>query len=309
MSSTDEYFFLERENMPCVYELSWDGETPAIIVKVHKDFVRSCSISQRAPIVLSLMKEFGFSSFSGDLNRESFGFDGAFQRVGADGNFAIFKIVIPVVKKQSGQACDRCGGTGKDEFEFINGGKCLMCEGTGKETVFDWKSAYAISASLTVFFSVTSLKFNKKDKTSCSFPQLITVETATIKDMHGGSLWGVYSVPLANFLSSFQPDTEITEMTEAMVGVWQKMFGQVDKYEKYNFYAIVASENGWLNVNCPGDACGLHPADSMGCEPGRGYKFSCHNVDNPMQQIALISGLAALCDKARKEIPIKGGRL
>ena len=96
----------------------------------------------------------------------------------------------------------------------------------------------------------------------------------------------------------------MVEMIEAMIKTWQKMFPtkKVDKYDRYSFRASVDYENGWLNVSCPGDACGLNPANSCGGEDGRGYEFSCHNVDSPMQQLTLIAGLAALCDKAKKEI-------
>ena len=101
------------------------------------------------------------------------------------------------------------------------------------------------------------------------------------------------------FLSSFAPDTEIIEVRKAMIAVWKKMFGKLEAYDKYSFIAKVAYKDGWFNMSCPGDACGLHPADNMGTVSGRGYKFSCHNVDNPMQQIALLAGLAVLCDKAK----------
>jgi len=115
-------------------------------------------------------------------------------------------------------------------------------------------------------------------------------------------LGGDYSVPLVNFLRSFAPGTEITEMKDAMILAHRKMFGKNDKYAIYEMEAKVAYENGWLNTSCPGNACGLNPADSWGLEKVGGYKFSCHNVDTSAQQIVLIAGLAALCDKYRKEI-------
>lgn len=54
-------------------------------------------------------------------------------------------------------------------------------------------------------------------------------------------------------------------------------------------------------LNCPGNACGIHPV--IHWEEGEnGYKFSCHNVDTPMQQLTLLAGLATLHDKARQEM-------
>lgn len=304
MVQHDEFFFIDRENMPCLYELLWDGKTPAIVIKMHRDFVESCSVQSESQIIRYFIRGFGFSVF--DCFRENlfgeqlFGFDGAFQKIGEENDFVIFEARIPRVKKQLNEACRECNGTKQDRN--LEGEKCLYCEGTGRESVMDWKPAYAISASFTVFFELASLRYCKKSKTSCTFPQLIIVETITEKKQHGGSLYGTYSIPLTRFLSSFRPDSEMVEMTEAMVEAWKKMFGETDEYDKYSFWAKVAYKNGWLNVSCPGDACGLHPGDSSGPEPGRGYKFSCHNVDSPMQQMSLLAGLAALCDKARKEI-------
>ncbi len=304
MAQQDEFFFIERENMPCQYELSWDEKTPAIVIRMHRDFIEGCSVSSEAPLISHFLAEFGFSVFdcfkANLFGEQIFGFDGAFQKVGEKKDFIIFEARIPQVEKQLNEACHECDGSKQDKS--LEGEKCLYCKGTGREMVMDWRSVYAISATFTVFFALASLRHCKKDKTSCAFPQLITVETITEKKQHGGSLDGVYSIPLAGFLSSLGPNTEIAEMTEAMVGAWGKMFGEIDKYQRYSFWAKVAYKNGWLNVSCPGDACGLHPADSMGPTLGEGYKFSCHNVDSPMQQISLLAGLAALCDKARKGI-------
>lgn len=299
MTQIKDFFFIQRENMPCVYELSWDRISSAIIVRIHRDFVQRFSVPLDAWIVLHFMKEFSFSFFDGNFNGTFFGFDNALQKNGEGKDFISFKINIPVFEKQSDTNCSRCHGTGKEESSERD---CLACRGEGKESVFNWKPMYAISASLTIFFELAFLKFNKEDKTSCGFPQLITIETHTEKQIHGGTLGGVYSIPLANFLSSFQPKTEITEMTDAMIGSWRKMFCKLSQYDKYSFYSQVANKNGWLNVGCPGDACGLHPGANEAFDPGRGSKFSCHNVDTPMQQIALLAALAALCDKARKEI-------
>ena len=304
MAYCEEYFFIDSENMPCLYELSWDRKTPAIIIKMHRFFVESCSVSPRAPNVSYFLREFGFSAFdcfkANLFGEQLFGFDGAFQKIGEEKDFIIFEARIPQVKKQLNEACHECNGSKQDRN--LEREKCLYCNGTGRENIMDWKPVNAISATFTVFLSLASLRCYKKDRTSCALPQLLTVETITEKKMHGGSLGGVYSIPLVGFLSSFDEDTEIVEMTKAMIKAWDKMFGKTDKYQRHSFWAKVAYKNGWLNVSCSGDACGLHPVDNWGSTPGEGYKFSCHNVDSPMQQIALLAGLAALCDKARKEI-------
>ncbi len=140
-------------------------------------------------------------------------------------------------------------------------------------------------------------------RTSAKFPQLLTVETITEYGMHGGSLGGEYGKPLHKFLSTFEPGTSIEEMCMAMMLCYQRMWG-LPPFQKHNFRARVDYENGHLNVSVPGNACGLNPSHGVLYDKKKteGYKFSCHNTDDPVQQISLIAGLAALCDKARREI-------
>lgn len=325
MAHDREFFFIDSENMPCVYELSFDGSVPAIIVKAHNEFMdRWPKLLEEAPIVTDFMKQFGFSAFN-DGYKGDFGFNSAFKRMGTKDDFAVFSAPIPVVQKVAEKVCPLCGGDKKSLFgrcarcmgkgkldevcpeclgkkEDESGFNCLYCGGEGKKTYFDWKPVFAISASFTLFFQLAVFKMKKQEAVSSRFPQLILVDTITQQGSHGGSLDGTYSIQLAKWLSSFESNTEISEMTEAMVRAWEKMFRKVDEYDRHDFYAKVANENGWLNVSCSGDRCGLHPADSWGPERGRGYKFSCHNVDSPMQQLTLLAGLAALCDRAKKEI-------
>lgn len=320
-----EFFFIERENMPCIYELSFDAESPAIIVRIHNEFMdRWPKLLREAPIVKGFMQNFGFSVFK-DGYKGDFGFGSAFKRIGDEADFAAFSVRIPVVEKIAKKVCPLCGGDKKSFFgqctrcmgkgkldeacpeclekkDDESGFDCLYCGGKGKKTYFDWKPAFAVSASFTLFFELAGFKMAKEEATPCRFPQLILVSTITKQSSHGGSLDGTYSIPLARWLSSFSENTGIPEMTEAMVWAWKKMFGKVDEYDRHNFYAKVAYKNGWLNVSCSGDRCGLHPADNWGPTSGEGYRFSCHNVDTPAQQLTLLAGLAALCDRARKEL-------
>jgi len=282
------------EDMPCWYELSFVKETPALLLRVHEDFIKDKgAISENAPIVKNFKERFGFKKFSGDFGRD-FGFEGVFKSRGVKDGFYEFMIEIPKVKKDSGKKCGYCEGSGEDRFLAR---KCLFCNGKGKEYIYDWQNAYAISASFTTF-SVFAHFY--QGNTSCLNLQLLFVETITDKNMHGGSLFGMYSIPLVKWLGSFGKHAIMVEMQEAMKITYFHMFGK-DDYLKHEFIAYVADNTGWLNVSCPGNACGLNPQSGY-IEKDNGYEFSCHNVDTPMQQITLLAGLAALCDKARKEI-------
>jgi len=290
--------------MPCLYEIGWRKRIPALILKMHESVVESCPDLRKSIWLPHFIKNFGFQFFDqfkcdllGDLY---FGFDCACRKIGEANGFWIFEIPIPQIKKQINEACHYCNGTG--ESKYLSDGKCLSCDGCGAEVIMDWKKIEAISASLVVFFNLILLRNEKGKESNSDFPQLILIETMLERKMHGGSLGGDYSLSLVNFLRSFAPNTEIVEMKNAMILAHRKMFGKKDKYGIYEMEAKVAYENGWLNTSCPGNACGLHPADNMGPKKGEGYKFSCHNVDTAAQQITLIAGLAALCDKYRKEV-------
>jgi len=294
-----EIKMLTYERIPCWYELSFRKEGSAIILRIHKDFIAHTEpINETRPIVMDFMSHFHFKKFSGPMDG-NIGFDDSFVFEGVKEDFVEFAVNIPKTKKYSGKKCEYCEGSGKDQFLDD---KCLRCEGTGKGWFYDWKTAYAISASFTTVFNW--MQFPKKE-TSSLLPQLMTVFTVTQDNMHGGSLAGEYSVELCNWMRSLylrsKDRYEVTEMTEAMKIVQRKLFDKIDKFSEYEIWARIESSSGWLNVNCPGAACGLHPTDSY-IDKARGYKFGCHNVDNPMQQLTLLAGLAALHDKARREI-------
>ena len=173
----------------------------------------------------------------------------------------------------------------------------MYCNGDGEEHDYRWHEVYAISASLTILFSIIEYP---EIETACQLPQLLVVQTKFGKGSHGGELGGGYGIELCDWLSIFQPNTEIPEMSDAMKLAYGRMLGR-EYFNKRSFKATVAYENGWLNVSCPGDACGLHPSDGF-IRAGDGYRFSSHNVDRPAQQLTLLSGLAALHDRERKEM-------
>jgi hypothetical protein len=292
---------ITRDSIPCWYELSWQEKEPAIILRVHQDFVESAPpIKQDAPIAIGLKKDFGFKKFTGSLN-ENFGFDDALEILSPKDEFTEFLIKIPEIKKVTQKKCRSCGGTGKDEFRA--GEKCLTCDGKGREFDFDFEKAETISASLTVFFL---LAMHPEKETSSPVPQLLTVQTTINRDIGGASLWGEYTLHLRKWLASLWQggQTPILEMSRAMQTAYTKMFGPSDYIKDYAFRASVDYEWGWLNVDCPGDACGLNPGHDAeyDMKHGGGYKFTCHNVDNTGQQLTLLAGLAALHDLARKEI-------
>lgn len=284
--------------LPCWYELSWVPKKIAILIRIHQDVLGQFDrVRTDSPIVQEFLETFHFKEFSEKLEK-GFGFDHALQYQGHCDGFVELLAKAPVVKQKIGKRCPECKGSKRDP---VIGGKCLRCGGTGERYDYVWHDAFATSASFSILFSLLAWM---EIETSASFPQLLIVETITHNDMHGGSLGGMYSIPLTSWLASKGAELPerhvyvIGEMIEAMKATYYHMLGKGVLDDHY-FEAYIADNKGWLNVSCPGNACGLHPSYSRSPDEGSGYAFSCHNVDSPAQQFTLLAGLAALHDRVR----------
>lgn len=284
------------ENILCWYKLSWNESEKAIILSIHKGFIENNKVDlENSPIAKEMTERLSLQLFAGNFTK-NIGFGGIFERTGEQDGFIQFRARIPQVKKDTGYKCEECEGTGERNWGGYND-KCLFCNGTGKQWTMDWKEVKAISASLTVL--TTYLRYCEiETSTSAPHPQLMTFQTITEEGMHGGSLSGEISIPLYNSLKTFGEHAELSEAIHAMKITHDTMVGNRELYQ-HSFNAYV--KKGFFIINCPGDACGLHPSDWYTHE-GQGYEFSCHNVDSAIQQITLLVGLATLADMAKKEL-------
>jgi len=236
------------------------------------------------------LSELKLPEFKENFGR-AIGYNGVFKFIKVTDSFAEFSAEIPKVKIQTKEKCHDCNGTGK-RGEPWDDDKCLFCEGTGLNYIMNWKGAQLVSASLTVLMSW--LRYPKID-TTAKLPQLLTLQTITQCGPHGGSLSGEISIYMKDILASFLGKVRFTEITDAMRSCYDQMVG-LREFHKWSFDAYI--ENGRFIINCPGDACGLHPSDWYE-RKGEGFEFSCHNVDSSIQQLTLIAGLAKLCDLVR----------
>lgn len=240
-----------------------------------------------------MITSFGFNEFEGSLEKD-LGFDESISRSeGSD--FIKFEAKLPVLYRLLDEVCDDCEGSGRNEDQDR---ECLRCMGRGKKHSFEWEQAFAVSASFNLMLTLIAYP---EIETSSKIPQLLTVELATDHGMHGGSLYGMYSTPLVKWLSSKPFPYQIVEMQQAMEVAYRHMMRSVSRFDR--FRAVLDFKGGWLNVDCPGDACGLHPASGSTTMRERlGYEFQCHNTDTPTQQLTLLAGLAALHDLVDGEL-------
>jgi hypothetical protein len=287
---------LARNSIPCWYELSWIANPPTLVVRIHEEFMKTLKdVPATAPIVKTFTKDFGFKSFQGKFGKD-FGFEEKLLYKGKKDEFSEYHVIVPQVHFITYDPCRHCKGSGKQDEPFEDE-PCWSCDGDGKMRDYRWHTAQAVSATLTLLFML----LDAGAKTCSELPQLMTVTTICAHGQHGGSLGGTYSRELVQWLSTFKESQHIPEMEQAMRTTRKHMLGLKYYEEPFHFRATVDYENGWLNVSIPGDACGLNPSDGH-IETGRGYNFSCHNTDEPAQQLTLLCGLAALHDLARKKM-------
>ncbi|HEY4509030.1 MAG TPA: hypothetical protein VJC13_01960 [Candidatus Paceibacterota bacterium] len=286
-----------RDRIPCWYELSFRAAV-GIVLRIHQDFATNATpIQPSAPIVQQFKRDFGFKKFGGVFGHD-LGYEHSLKFLGQVGQFLEYHIPASLCRKVTTKLCRRCKGLAEDENTAT--GKCLWCDGEGREVVIDYAEAYAVSASLTTLLLLMSFP---EIETSSPNPQLMTVQTMTVREQHGGSLHGEYSTVLVEFLRTMG-QSQIPEMVIAMQEVHKMMEGRMADYHRHSFSAYTLGNEGCLNVSCPGDACGLNPGH-MSIQEGNGYKFSCHNVDQMIQQMTLLGALAALHDLARHRPTVK----
>lgn len=89
-------------------------------------------------------------------------------------------------------------------------------------------------------------------------------------------------------------------IAEAYAVLVKSKFKKMDENDCFG----IVTRNGRFLLHCPGNACdiAIYPDHDLGPEEDYPTRFSCHNLDAAEQQLALIAGLAALCDIAGKDL-------
>ncbi len=283
------------DHLPRWYGLSWDNAGLAILVWVHRELLGQLKpVRPGAPAVQGVSQAFGFTNFVGDFT-SNFGFDDALVRQ-AEGEYIAFRGVIPNVRCITAARCQGCRGRKKDRI--IPGDSCYECDGTGRKHEYRWQKANALSASLGLLLAVIEYPPDNFT-TTAKMEQFLTVRTGS-GEGHA-FIGGMYSIPFADWLRQQEVGKPLEKMISAMRRAYAQMMGE-SRARPFGFRASVDYPTGWLNVDVPGDGCGIHPSSGHSPEVGRGYEFSDHNVDHPAQQLALLAGLAALHDQVDREL-------
>lgn len=276
---------ITRQDVPCWYDLSWK-ENSGVIVRIHQDAAATCEMPHKESPIMKHLRSEHKTDFMARLG-EDFGVAGALKCLGHSGEFLEYQVPIVLCRKHAGK-CRMCSGTAE-----WNGSDCLFCDRTGENYEYDYFEAIRVSTSLGALLNFLSFPV----PTTSSLPQLVALSTSMSKDTF--YVGGEFSVAMVKYLRS-RPDGPIPEMEAAMISVSQKMEGRThDAHDLLTRFRTDLRSGSRLNVTCPGDACGLNPHHNYSSQDLRGYMFSDHNVDQPMQQMMLIASVAALHDLAR----------
>lgn len=167
---------------------------------------------------------------------------------------------------------------------------------TDKEPRPDWKSAYAISATLNILFMVLNLFEEKVDSEK---KQLVMPNLVTDTGLHGGSLEVELSKNFTDWIAKQIDNDTCKYLVHTLMNSYKHM------YAKHAHHSVLSECSAYFDkpdrviINCPGDACGLYPEHSR--IDGWGYSLECHNVDGPGQQLTLLMGVAKMHMLARQD--------
>ena len=171
---------ITHDTIPCWYELAWKPNQKGefqMVLRIHTDFINNESpIPPESPIVENFKKSFNFKEFSHVFGKDM-GFENILHYLGETDGFLEYLIQTPLCRKVANNRCMSCNGTGTDQ---VLEGKCIFCE-NGMEIFYDYKEAFAVSASLSVLFM---LMYLPEKETSAPMAQLLTVQTNTARELY-----------------------------------------------------------------------------------------------------------------------------
>ncbi len=229
--------------------------------------------------------------------KEPWGFAGVLSPYYRPGREGIIEYAIPIprIEKDAGE-CESCHGTAQDDEM-----DCFHCMGTGMETERDWEAITCIFATLWVL----GVLLDRPEKEllagiDTERKQLLSVRTSF--DRERFFISARLSRTFGDYMRSLS-NQNLPEMKEAIKSAYLQMYPNYERFGDFDYKAAV-HDNGQVILDVPGSACGLYVDGSSSSlyEASGPMRLDCHNVDGYHQELALLSGLAALCGMARKSL-------
>ncbi len=290
---------LQYEDIPRWYSLYWDFNTSGLYIKIHKFFLEQIEFKNWEQHFSTVETKFKyeplFETYEPNLGRERFGINNSITLVHSDENWFTYRIKLPRVKHITGMACTKCDATGKrypGDAECKE--SCMYCSGTKKETIRVYREIRRVCYSLEILLYALSMQL-KIDVPTSEF-QLFTITSSAGIGNHAHSVGGEMSPKAVKFLETFSDSYDshvhLKEIEKAMSSAHQQICGEIRSYDRHGFTCLIRGGN--ILLRCPGDACEIHTDIDRRPLNGMGNEITCHNLDDPIQQLTLLSGLSAL---------------
>lgn len=264
-----------------LYSLSWreQKEKCSIILGLSRDAAEVIAekLNEKSPILWFSKEEFGFKVFGGNFNAKKYGYDEcATINHLEDGSIELVFDLIFIKDKEAMQ--------------------------------------YIYACASTIHVITLSLEEIPEKEIKDPLPQFIQLRTLCYRHKpggHGGNIHGEMNKDVKRYLiNHFNKKGKILDnVLEALLKAAEITSGEKKKAERSLYWAEVRSETGFLSINCPGNSCGLNTEKTDEHywltkegkkEEDFGMDLICHNVDGIMQQMLLLSALAALSDEVKK---------
>lgn len=137
--------------------------------------------------------------------------------------------------------------------------------------------------------------------------QLDLFTVCKMGEVYGHAFGGHVSSSLTRFLllvAKNTPGEGDVPMPQRVIDAMREAWRACSSYEtKFpSDFRGTITRDGRFMIACPGNACdvAIYPDMVYGDIDEYGAGLSCHNLDTAVQQISLLSGLAALCELARE---------
>lgn len=289
--------FIMQQDIPRWYHLFWDRESRGLMIRVHRFFLENHEFKDYKPYFKGLYDKPRylplFDRYESRLGQQFFGINDSISLVERDDEWMTYQIKIPSVIHKSNFVCTRCEGMGKRQPLEIYYEDCYSCDGTGKEKTLDYVQISEVCFSLSIFLRALEFPLDDKD-IETPYKQLFTLISISEAKAHGHSVGGYASPEFERFLESFSTSpedyVEFQSVACVMKEVHERMFCGPSKFTRFGCY----TRGGQVVLDCPGDACQIHTEGNRSVGSRRGEGITCHNLDNSMEQLMLLSGMAEI---------------
>lgn len=292
---------LNYEDIARWFTLTINAKSGFPCIRIYDDVLANLK-TFRPEVVASIRTNLGLSELRfvyQEKPDETFGFGNGLRRIDSDlAEQTTYELNLPVINKFTNEVCKECKGTKKANW----GSYCPYCSGSGREHTIVWDEAFALSASIAMLAEMLEFACGEQRLKPPDEKQLLILNFYVAKGMHGGSIGGRFSPHFISKLKSYGDGAHFDVASEAMIKVYRHMWKSRRPNKKdydYDKSRTKAWQNlpGNLLLDVPGDACGIHPSPHVyEIRNEEGIEFTCHNVDSPLQQLTLLTGLAAMCD-------------